>query len=203
MNDNQHQTSRPRLRVTGGIILGQHGKRPMAFADEENEFQFSNQQTRYSARTPIPIIGLPVWSSVSETWKVGPIMGRYIDAMATAWEGTIPEGGCEFHIYEEFSPELFYYAPTPTWVRSGKAVTVTAPVIVQRDWQYSDTESRNYVYSSVTGVVSQTAIKLTRISVVYEADGVYYFRDTGSSAPDDPTHSAYTYPTDFDTANPL
>lgn len=202
MNDNQHQTSRPRLRVTGGIILGQHGKRPMAFADEENEFQFSNQQTRYSARTPIPIIGLPVWSSVSETWKVGPIMGRYIDAMATAWEGTIPEGGCEFYIYEEYQPDLFNYS-AGVWIRSGKISGVGPPVIVQRDYGYVDTESQNYVYSSVTGVVSQNAIALTRISVVREVDGVYYLMDTATAGPDDSPFFVYTYPTNFDTANPL
>lgn len=201
MNDNQHQTSRPRLRVTGGIILGQHGKRPMAFADEENEFQFSNQKTRYSARTPIPIIGLPVWSSVSETWKVGPIMGRYIDAMATAWEGTIPEGGCEFYIYEEYSPDLFLSGAT--YVRSGKYSVNTAPVIVQRDYEYVDTESRSYSFNSGTGVVTQTAIALTRISVVREVDGVYYLMDTATAGPDDSPFFVYTYPTNFDTANPL
>ncbi len=189
------------LRVTGGIVLGQRGRRPMAVADEEEAPAFNSGTTSYAARKPIPIIGLPVWNSGDETWTIGPVMGRYINQLATAWTGVIPENGSEFYIYEEYSPDLFLSGGS--WRRSGKYSVNTAPVIVQRDYGYSDTESRNYTFNSATGVVTQTAIVLTRICVVHEVDGVYYFMNKGSSAPDDPPHFAYTYPTDFDITNQL
>lgn len=199
MNNQQHTG---RLRVTGGIILGEKSLRPMAFADEESSFQFRNNTVQYKARS-CQIIGLPRYDSAASQWVVGPVLGRYIDALAPEWRGTIPEGGCEFYLYEEYYPDLIFTGAV--FVRSGKLVAVTGPEIVQRDWNYVVTENQSYSYDSGTGAITQNAIVMTRISVVYEQDGVYYFRNTGTSAPDDPdpNYSSYSFPADFDTINTL
>jgi hypothetical protein len=186
-----------RLRVTGGIIIGR--RRPMAFVEEEAAQMVSTQgDTTYSARRPYQIIGFP-YKIDATTWRIRPVASRHSELVAAAWAGTIPSGGCQFFIRDEYSPSLT--ASGGTYYVNGK-FSSPATEIVQRTWGYTDTETRNYSYNSGTGVVTQTAIMLTRISVVYEAGGVYYLSTL--NAPDNgPSHTSFSFPTDFDITNPL
>lgn len=187
----QHHTSRPKYRVTGGILLGSRGQRPMAFTDDDEAPSTREVTTSYAARS-INIMGLPrrVRQGV---WSVGPMIGQYITSIAPAWEGGIPEGGCSFYLYEEFSPSLREVSPGK-YLETGGYVAYDGPLIVQRPWNYVDTESQSYIYDS-SGTVTRRGISMLLISVVYEQDGMYYFCTYLS----DP----YTFPTSFDIEHPL
>lgn len=197
-----HTPNPKKLRVTGGIILGSRGRRPMAFTDDEESFQFPTLSTVYASRKPYQIIGFPYRTLVTDLvtlWRIRPHASRHTDLIADAWEGEIPDGGCQFFIKDEFYPSLV--ASGGSFYVNGLYYSESCE-IVQRDWSYTDTETRDYSFDSGTGVVSQSAIRMTRISVVYEADGVYYL--SNQVAPDDgPSHTAVTFPANFVIEHPL
>lgn len=201
INDDPKPT-RPRYRVSGGILLGSRSKRPMAVSSNSEESEvIVTQSTILSVAKPYQVIGYPrLVGTVSNIriWRVGPINSRKLQVLVPAWEGAILVGGCQFFIRDEYYPELTLSGGT--YYRTGRAIGVSSE-IVQKEWSYSDTESRNYSYNSATGAITQTAIVLTRISVVKEEEGVYYLCTLIS--PDDPPHNAFSFPADFDLEHPL
>lgn len=185
-------TPKPRLRVTGGILLGSIGDRKMAFAEEEEQPSVASPTVTIIARKPYQIIGFPQ-RQPDGTFRIRPHNSRYSNLTADAWQGEIPAGGCQFFIRDEYSPGLTLSGGS--WRVNGTFASPSCE-IVQKEWSWLDTESRPYAYDAGTGVVSQTAIMYTRISVVYEEDGVYYLSNAAS--PDDGTsHASVTFPDDF------
>ena len=68
-------------RVTGGIVLGLKGKRPMAFADEpETSVVSSDPVVTYSA---VPqICGFPWRTSSDGVFSIGPLTGPQTGILA-------------------------------------------------------------------------------------------------------------------------
>ncbi len=173
----------------------------MAFTDEDDKVLITTSSVTYAASKPYQIIGLPYRTSDSD-WRIRPHASMHTSLVTAAWEGTIPAGGCQFFVRDEFSPDLV--SSGGTYYVNGLVNYALKPTseIVQKTWDYLDTESRDAYFDSGTGSITQTAIKLTRISIVYETGGIYFL--SNNPVPDDgPIHEPFSFPANFMVTTPL
>lgn len=91
---------RPRYLTSGGILIGEVSKRPMAICDEE-EVE-TPAETIYLYNDP-EILGFPRRQGV---WNVAPVIAPYSGVLSSAWSGTIPDDGCQFYLVETYEEEI-------------------------------------------------------------------------------------------------
>lgn len=186
-------------RVTGGIVLGLKGKRPMAVADEpEEELRFSNPVVTYSA---IPqICGFPWRTGNDGVFSIGPITGPQTGILAAEITTTLnlAGDGARIYIREKYSQLVANDGGSYSW--DGAISDGVAEIIVRA---YSDLTDENVAPTLDAGTgVATPATSMWQVAIVKYYEGQYYLCIT-LNPPDNGVPSAKVFPTEFDTANPL
>lgn len=188
-----------RPRVTGGIVLGWKGRRPMAVTDDpEAEPAYTEPEITYSA-TP-QICGFP-WRVSNTSFSIGPLTGPQTGILASELLTTLNGAtlsGSRIYLREQYTESVVSDGGGYAW---GGAVTGGSAEIVVRD--YNDLTNENVVPTLDSGTgVATPAIIMWQIAIVRYVDGEYYLCDS-LSPPDNSGPSALTFPGDFDINNPL
>ena len=168
---------RPRLRTTGGIVIGQGhsipGKMPMAIADEDPRPRGASTIYSYTGHQ---ISGFPR-SAGSGLRKVGPMVAPVTKIMAPMWTGSLPAEGCQFWLFETYqanfiaTPDGFFdYYYDGTITPRGSPYITTLP-IDNEDYPGDEGE-----WDEQTTHISTAAWLL---SIVYGFEGKYYLADIG------------------------
>ena len=191
-------TQRPRLRTTGGIVIGQRGRMPMAITDDPVR--------RFSRSPSFSYTGHQIWGfpwKNGASFSVGPVVGPRGRQLSDEWVGTIPSGGCQFWLTEVYDEDIILV--DGLYYRSGHVSPVSTSI--------SQAAFSNAVDPSIpsawggsgdAGPSQVTAAWL--LSVVKEDNGAYYLC-TDVGAPGFPRLGLPSpmpvYPDDFDITNPL
>ncbi len=188
-----------RPKVTGGIILGWKGKRPMAVADEpEDVVASSNPVVTYSAVAQI--CGFPWRAEADGEFSIGPITGPQTGILAAEITTRLDLSGDGARIYlrEQYSQSVANDGGSYSWdggVTSGSAEIVVRP--------YDNTTNENVAPTLDAGTgVATPATSMWQIAIVKYYEGQYYLCIT-LNPPDNGVPSAKVFPTEFDTENPL
>ena len=168
----EYKAPRPRLRTTGGIVIGQGhsllGRIPMAIADEDIQ---PRGRTVYEY-TGHQIIGFPRPAGNGNR-KVGPMTAPVTREEAPMWTGAIPEEGCQFWLYESYYVDVVdtdgegAYVDRGTVTPNGSPYIGTLPIDNEND-------PGDIVYGNPSLVTTAWLL-----SIVYGFEGRYYLADRG------------------------
>lgn len=188
-----------RPKVTGGIILGWKGKRPMAVADEpEDVVAPSDPVVTYSAVAQI--CGFPWRTEADGSFSVGPLTGPQTGILAaeitTRLDGN--GGGVQIFLREQYSQSVVSDGGSHSW---GGGVTSASAEIVIRPYDNTTDENVAPTLDAGTGV-DTPATSLWQLAIVRYYQGQYYLCDT-LNPPDNGVPYARVFPDEFDIENPL
>lgn len=158
----------PRYLVTGGILIGNVSKRPMAICDDE---EVTTDKTIIDYNKP-DILGFPRRTSGS-TWHVAPVIAPFSGVLSSEWTGTIPADGCQFYLVETYTEEIITDG-AGTYSLSGIPQSPSA-VIVQEAYDFAGPGYLSVPSTWAGGAVPGGPVSIAwSLSLVAGVDGQYY-----------------------------
>lgn len=186
-------------KITGGIILGMRGKRPMAVADEpESDVVFSDPSVIYSA---VPqICGFPWRIDSDGEFSIGPITGPQTGILAAeiTTRLDVNGSGAQICLLERYSQSVANDGGSYSW--DGGVTDASAEIVIR---PYDNTSDENVAPALDPGTgVATPATSMWQLAIVKYYEGQYYLCIT-LNPPNNGVPSVKVFPTEFDTANPL
>lgn len=186
------------IKATGGIVVGQLGRFPMALTDDPIVGRGGSLTYEY---TGYHIWGFPRRAS-GGNFSVGPVVAPTTRIEASEWIGTIPIGGCQFWLIETYDENVVSFGGG-SYGRDGTVTAVGTPYITTRSIGNTDDPGSRTLYMYDANVPRVTLAWL--LSVVYEDSGVYYLarRALPTQGGDPDAFPVPTYPEGYITDFPL
>jgi hypothetical protein len=171
MSNTANKAPRPRLRTSGGIVIGQGhtllGRMPMAIADETPSGRVSSTFDF----TGYHVLGMPIRAGGS--FQVGPVTSPRTRLLSDIWTGNIPADGCQFWLTEKYALGKYSAGGSPTvYLFDGTTTALGQPTITIRDIDSED-EVGSYPAPD-TSSSSHEVEAAWLISIVKQEAGRYY-----------------------------